>query len=245
MEILPSGDKACIKNQCKCGNGVAVENKDCFEHGQQKCHHCFRDHFLKDSDDHLRSCIRCPDNHHSNGTLHQCFENECTCRNGVAVNNNECSVHQKNICQKCDESYNFHAEEKICSSENKCYCDNGNAVVNNECNEHNSNQCESCNDGYYPNEKTSSCMINQCQCPHGQPVDDKFCPKNGQIRCKQDECNKFHYYSPDDHTCKKNVCKCINGQPNEDCEADGANRCMGCNSGFHLDGNDCIKDSLD
>ena len=89
MELLPDentdgdghGKKVCIKKNCICENGIAVENQYCSFEGENKCE--------------VNSCI---DNHHFNPTTFACEKNNCFCEGGI-TDHTKCIEDGQTVCK--------------------------------------------------------------------------------------------------------------------------------------------------
>jgi len=90
-----------------------------------------------------------------------CNRKLCKCENGTPVDNDECPIENKNICKKCNSSYEIsidpdpkHEEQILCQKyeqkHDKCKCPGGLPIKNSECPEKGHILCEKngCNKGY-------------------------------------------------------------------------------------------------
>ena len=76
------------------------------------------------------------------------FDIECSCKNGIAVESNDCNDKNKQLCDSCNSGYRL--VNKLCIS--KCICNNGIPHEGKEC-DVNEKLCSKCNEGYYLNNK--------------------------------------------------------------------------------------------
>ena len=59
------------------------------------------------------------------------FDIECSCKNGIAVESNDCNDKNKQLCDSCNSGYRL--VNKLCIS--KCICNNGIPHEGKECDE--------------------------------------------------------------------------------------------------------------
>ena len=118
-----------------------VDTEDCDEDGKHKCKSCKR--FDSTSA-----------GYHLNVETGLCEINQCTCSNGIAVEDSDCTQNEANECRSCDagefnKTPGYHLSEGIGSNceVNQCVCDMGVPSVN--CQTDGNFECESCtNIGY-------------------------------------------------------------------------------------------------
>ena len=259
--------KLCIKNNCTCSNGTAVDGEECTGNGMEKCKSCRKNVKLVLDDKEIttdfvlisgktgRLCqevnvTTCNEKLIRSGGYHQigenlCKENICKCMNGIRAKGKDCLEHGSHKCVDCNSSYHLIKSKDKCIK-NKCYCKNGEAVSDNACQDNNNQHCVKCDSYYHLDKSTRTCKPNQCFCRHGNAVPSEECPIHGKENCQT--CNAYHT-SKVDHifglkTCFKNNCFCQNGKVGRfeyECPENNSEKCEECHEGFKHINNVCVK----
>ena len=147
---LQLSSRECQRNKpCHCNNGTPVDIKNCHQIAN----------YVKGSSE-LNQCVSCLNKTHH--LVEKDYENDEEKLLNKMLNNKKISKRQ--VCE-----------------ENVCTCKHGQAVRNQDCLNHNSTKCirGKCEVGYHFESKINDdlplvdvddCLINECHCLHGKPV---------------------------------------------------------------------------
>lgn len=199
---------SCVKNQCKCTNGVAVNFDACTNHGEEMC-------------------ASCNDGYYETGNT--CSEKTCICQ--------AMSADIANIILPLDQTTPTGAVNTNCpvNGQVKCAsCGDGEGAnggkwfhVHNESND----PAATSNDPHY-----NYCVLNVCTCEHGTPKQAYACPEHNKHHC--DICDGDRILDTNFHcvNTKCNCANgqgwssdglCNNGRQYDSCDASG------CFTGYH------------
>lgn len=92
---LNETDASCDINQCKCNNGVTVEDSACLVNDSIQCNNCEEGYYLSDEP----------------GTLNHCLINKCSCQKGVPVADEHCQEHEAERCFSCNSGYHLEGND--------------------------------------------------------------------------------------------------------------------------------------
>lgn len=235
-------DYQCVKNKCRCTDGMGAVATQCPVHDAEKCTACGTGYYL-------------------NGTT--CAQNICTCENGSPAKGRWCNTHGDPKCTACDEGTGTFLDGDKCVAwrdcgagqvirkegtttldrwcqTRYCRCDNGVGAYATACPAPISTEegrfgekihtfaekCASCNDGYKP--EGDYCVPKYtCTCDNGSAATGGDCPSNG-AKCAS--C-LTGYGLTSDSKCEEFDCECVNGSPKTPCTKHGTD-CQSCNSGY-------------
>lgn len=164
---------SCTENICSCQNGQV---NFCPATGVVHCDTCDPFYHLESSSSNSSD---------SEVELSTCVANQCSCANGIPVNNNSCLQHQANQCQICDS--NYHLDDNQNCVPNVCQCDNGNAVGFENCESDGNFNCATCDPLHHVVSDSltgiSTCESNICTCENGIAATSNCF--NHEQRCEQ------------------------------------------------------------
>ena len=181
------GDDKCYP-VCECDNGPAKLSQagECTGVNDQQCQN--------DCDDGYRF-VQLNGGAGAGGN-DVCLPNECTCTNGVGLDDGNCPVHNQPGCASCNDFYHLEGNDPTAHTceENVCRCDEGDVVANNACNIHRETQCTACHDIGYKVDELERCSPKCCTCEteingvmvqNGVGVHDGTCVDENMNRCNQ------------------------------------------------------------
>lgn len=124
---------------------------------------------------------------------------------------------------------------------NTCYCDHGVAKTKVMCTTDGAHECRSCDDGYhFDSVDRSVCVLNVCDCVHGNPTTGLDCPMHSNSTCAVGGCDLGYHFEAATQSCEINICNCPNGEPHITrpshlmCIEHNANHCFKCDVSYGL-----------
>ena len=213
---LDNINKVCQENQCLCENGENAMGQNCTRNGLNLCQNCDDFYYLNPKKKCLPNVCNCPNggkgdllcekhgeitcnrcNHGYHLLNQKCFENKCTCLNGVPRTGSKCKTNGIEACDVCNAG--FHRNGKKCL-ENVCKCNFGAEARGEKCTKNKAKICVTCDPGYHL--KNGKCEQNVCFCDDGHAETGKNCEFNNSNKCAvcdygfkkdADKCESINY----------------------------------------------------
>jgi len=171
----------------------------------------------------------------------------CTCKNGEAVDDADCSDYDADECKSCDKGFELEngeiGDSCVKAKKPECECENGSPMKGKKCKVDGSNHCKKCDKTFTldTSGEFNKCVSESeaCACPNGSGFDP--CPKPDITHCETCdpgwEVKKVGAFNVCVEEPDEDACYCDFGTPSTDpaeCRKPGWHQCAKCDDGYKM-----------